>query len=233
MAKVTRILALLTIVALVAALPMSVLAQNDAPHVFIGTAIVNGLTATTGVPITAWDGDTQIGSTTVVAGGKFNLSVNRSSGRITFKIDNVNAAQSHPAWEFGGLETGFNLTATSQPVTAGAAGPAGPAGAAGPAGRRTAGARGAQGPAGATGAAGAAGPDGARGPIGPQGEVGPAGPGGPAGAVGAPGADGAPGEAGRAGTAGATASSGLAIVAIIIAIVAVIAAVALPMVMRR
>ena len=122
MAKVTRILALLTIVALVAALPMSVLAQNDAPHVFIGTAIVNGLTATTGVPITAWDGDTQIGSTTVTAGGKFKINVNRSSGRITFKIDNANAAQSHPAWEFGGLETGFNLTATTQPVTAGAAG---------------------------------------------------------------------------------------------------------------
>ena len=231
MAKVTRILALLTIVALVAALPMSVLAQNDAPHVFIGTAIVNGLTATTGAPITAWDGDTQIGSTTVAAGGKYKISVNRSSGRITFKIDNVNAAQSHPTWEFGGLETGFNLTASTQPVTAGAAGPrgaAGAAGAAGPAGG--AGARGAQGPAGATGADG---PDGARGPIGPQGEVGPAGPGGPAGAVGAPGADGAPGEAGRAGAVGATASSGLAIVAIIIAIVAVIAAVALPMVMRR
>ena len=114
MAKVTRILALLTIVALVAALPMSVLAQNDAPHIFIGTAIVNGLTATTGVPITAWDGDTPIGSTTVTAGGKFTINVNRSSGRITFKIDNVNAAQSHPAWEFGGLETGFNLTATTQ-----------------------------------------------------------------------------------------------------------------------
>ena len=48
MAKVTRILALLTIVALVAALPMSVVAQNDAPHIFIGTAIVNGRTATTG-----------------------------------------------------------------------------------------------------------------------------------------------------------------------------------------
>ena len=150
MAKVTRILALLTIVALVAALPMSVLAQNDAPHIFIGTAIVNGLTATTGVPITAWDGDTQIGSTTVTAGGKFNLSVNRSSGRITFKIDNVNAAQSHPAWEFGGLETGFNLTATSQSAPPGAAGPRRAAGAAGPAG-----ARGAQGPAGAAGATGA------------------------------------------------------------------------------
>ena len=228
MAKVTRILALLTIVALVAALPMSVVAQNDAPHVFIGTAIVNGLTATTGVPITAWDGDTQIGSTTVTAGGKFNISVNRSSGRITFKIDNVNAAQSHPAWEFGGLETGFNLTATTQPVTAGAAGPAGPAG--------PAGARGSQGPAGAagaTGAAGAAGEDGPRGPIGPEGEAGSAGSNGAPGAPGNDGGAGPAGPAGPAGAAGATASSSLAIVAIIIAIVAVIAAVALPMVMRR
>ena len=72
------------------------------------------MTATTGVPITAWDGDTPIGSTTVTAGGKYKISVNRSSGRITFKIDNVNAAQSHPAWEFGGLETGFTLTADGQ-----------------------------------------------------------------------------------------------------------------------
>ena len=150
MAKVTRILALLTIVALVAALPMSVLAQNDAPHIFIGTAIVNGLTAATGTPITAWDGDTQIGTTKVTDGGKYNISVNRSSGRITFKIDNVNTAQSHPAWEFGGLETGFNLTATSQSAPPGAAGPAGPAGPPAHAAPRGAG------PAGATGAAGAA-----------------------------------------------------------------------------
>ena len=228
MAKVTRILALLTIVALVAALPMSVVAQNDAPHVFIGTAIVNGLTATTGVPITAWDGDTQIGTTTVVAGGKFNLSVNRSSGRITFKIDNVNAAQSHPAWEFGGLETGFNLTATSQSAAPGARGADGADGADGKDGLR-----GAQGPGGTDGTDGADGDDGARGPVGPQGEIGPGGKDGAPGAIGAPGAEGAPGEAGRAGAAGATASSSLAIVAIIIAIVAVIAAVALPMVMRR
>ena len=163
MAKVTRILALLTIVALVAALPMSVVAQNDAPHVFIGTAIVNGLTATNGVPITAWDGDTQIGSTTVTAGGKYKINVNRSSGRVTFKIDNVNAAQSHPAWEFGGLETEFNLTATSQSAPPGAAGPAGPAG---PPGAR--GSQGPAGPAGATGPAGAAGPAGARGPSAPR-----------------------------------------------------------------
>ena len=228
MAKVTRILALLTIVALVAALPMSVVAQNDAPHLFIGTAIVNGLTATIGVPLTAWDGDKPIGSTTIRAGGKFSISVNRSSGRITFKIDNVNAAQSHPAWEFGGLETEFNLTATSQSARPGAAGPPGAAGAAGPAGPR-----GAQGPAGSAGSAGTAGEDGPRGPIGPEGEAGSAGSNGAPGAIGAPGADGAPGEAGRAGAAGATASSSLAIVAIIIAIVAVIAAVALPMVMRR
>ena len=228
MAKVTRILALLTIVALVAALPMSVVAQNDAPHVFIGTAIVNGLTANTGAPITAWDGEKPIGSTTVEAGGKFRIKVSRASGRITFKIDNVNTAQSHPAWEFGGLETGFDLTASTQPVTAGAAGPAGAAGA-----RGAQGPGGPGGPGGTDGTDGADGADGPRGPIGPQGEIGPAGGVGAPGAVGAPGDDGAPGEAGRAGTAGATASSGLPIVAIIIAIVAVIAAVALPMVMRR
>ena len=228
MAKVTRILALLTIVALVAALPMSVLAQNDAPHVFIGTAIVNGLTATTGAPITAWDGDKQIGSTAVTAGGKYKIDVKRASGRITFKIDNVNADKSYPAWEFGGLETGFDLTATSQSAPPGAAGPAGPAGAAG-----AAGARGAQGPAGPAGATGAAGPDGARGPIGPEGEAGSAGSAGAAGAAGNDGGAGPAGPAGPAGAAGATASSSLVIIAIIIAIVAVIAAVALPMVMRR
>ena len=104
MAKVTRILALLTIVALVAALPMSVLAQNDAPHIFIGTAAINGRTAATGTSITAWDGEKQIGTTPVTAGGQFTIEVNRSSGRITFKIDNVDADESHPAWEFGGLE---------------------------------------------------------------------------------------------------------------------------------
>ena len=226
MAKVTRILALLTIVALVAALPMSVLAQNDAPHVFIGTAIVNGLTATTGVPITAWDGDTPIGTTTVTAGGKYKISVNRSSGRITFKIDNVNAAQSHPAWEFGGLETGFNLTASTQPVTAGARGADGKDGADG-----ADGARGAQGPG---GSAGADGDDGARGPVGPQGEIGPGGPGGPAGAAGADGAAGPAGPAGSAGPAGAAGGGGsLGIIALIIAIIAVVLAVALPFVMPR
>ena len=73
MAKVARVLALLAVMTLVAALPTSVLAQNDAPHLFIGTAVVNGLTAATDTPITAWDGDTQIGSTKVTAGGKFTI----------------------------------------------------------------------------------------------------------------------------------------------------------------
>ena len=114
MAKVTRVLALLAVMTLVAALPMSVLAQNDAPHLFIGAAVVNGLRAATGTPITAWDGDSQIGSTKVTTGGEFTILVGRSSGRITFKIDNLDADQSHPAWEFGGLETGFNLTADGQ-----------------------------------------------------------------------------------------------------------------------
>ena len=114
MAKITRILALLAVMTLVAALPTSVLAQNDAPHLFIDTAVVNGLTAATDTPITAWDGDTQIGSTKVTAGGKFKIFVSRSPGRITFKIDNLDANESHHAWEFGGLETWFTLTADGQ-----------------------------------------------------------------------------------------------------------------------
>ena len=114
MVKITRILALLAVMMLVAALPMSVLAQGDVPHIFIGTAEVNGLTAPTGTPITAWDGGSQIGSTAVTAGGKFTIYVSRAPGRITFKIDNVDAAESHPSWEFGGLKTGFTLTADGQ-----------------------------------------------------------------------------------------------------------------------
>ena len=47
MAKVSRILALLAIVAMLAALPMTVLAQagGEPPHVVIGMAMVNGATA--------------------------------------------------------------------------------------------------------------------------------------------------------------------------------------------
>ena len=107
MAKVSKILALLAIVAMLAALPMTALAQSEPPHVFIGTAVVNGLTAAPGTAITAWDGSKQIGMTQAKAGGKFSLQAGRSSGPITFKVDNVDAKESHPAWTLGEITPGL------------------------------------------------------------------------------------------------------------------------------
>ena len=56
MAKVSRILALLAVVAMLAALPMTALAQNEPPQVLIGTAMLNGATPPMGTEITAHDG---------------------------------------------------------------------------------------------------------------------------------------------------------------------------------
>ena len=244
MAKLSRILALLAIVGMLSALPAAALAQSDQPHIFIGKATVNGIPATPGSVVTAWDGDKQIGSKVIAAGGTFTMLVNRSDGAITFKVDGVDANESHPAWERGGRQgtsaAPFILTVQGQTAAPGAPGPAGPAGPQGPAG-----ADGAAGPAGAAGATGPQGPAGAQGPAGPQGEAGIRGPEGPQGPQGAPGNDGAAGAHGPAGNDGAAGVTGPAgqpgvnasgttgIIAIIIAVVAVIIAIALPMTMRR
>ena len=244
MAKLSRILALLAIVGMLSALPAAALAQSDAPHIFIGKATVNGFPATPGGTVTAWDGDKQIGSATIEAGGTFTLNVDRSAGAISFQINGVAAQETHPAWEFGGLEgtssDRFALTARGQTAPAGAQGPAGPAGPQGPAGADGAdGAAGPVGPAGPQGDAGIRGPEGPQGPQGDAGIRGPEGPQGPKGdpgAAGAAGADGAAGQTGPAGTpgaAGVNASGTTGIIAIIIAVVAVIIAIALPMTMRR
>lgn len=244
MAKVSRILALLAIVGMLSALPAAALAQSDAPHVFIGTAMANGFPVPAGGTVTAWDGDKNIGTATTMSGGAFTLQVARSSGPINFQINGVAAKETHPVWEFGG-RTGtaadrFTLTAEGQTAPPGARGPAGPQGPqgeqgpAGPAG--AAGARGAAGPAGPQGPAGDAGEAGIRGPEGPEGRVGPQGDKGDKGDKGDPGAageQGTQGQQGPAGAAGVNASGTTGIIAIIIAVVAVIIAIALPMTMRR
>ena len=244
MAKVSRILALLAIVGMLSALPLTALAQSDAPHIFIGRATANGFPVPAGGTVTAWDGDKQIGSATTTAGGAFTLSVDRSAGPISFKINGVDAQESHPTWEFGGRQgtaaAPFTLTAQGQTAPAGAQGPPGPAGPKGDKGDKgdpgAAGSRGAAGPAGPAGPQGPAGEAGIRGPEGPEGRVGERG---PAGAAGSPGQDGAAGEQGAqgqqgpAGAAGVNASGTTGIIAIIIAVVAVIIAIALPMTMRR
>lgn len=245
MKKLKHILALLAVVAMLSALPLSAFAQNDVPHVLLGTAMLNGAIPPTNTEIVAMEGSTKLGSAMTMAGGKFSLQVMRppNNGPVSFMIAGVNAGERLTAWEFGKIQPGFNISASAQSGRAGQVGPPGPAGPsgaagvagpAGPAGPRGAnGADGAQGPQGDTGPAGPAGADGARGPVGPQGDPGGVGPAGPSGVDGASGPVGPQGPAGPAGAAGADAGGTLAIVALVIAIVAAIIAIAMPFVMPK
>lgn len=94
----------------------SVQGQSDAPHIFIGRAIVKGVPAPVGSTVTAWDGHRQIGYATTTDDGNFTLSVARSIGPIGFRVNGLDANETHPSWEFAG-RTGtptnrFALTVT-------------------------------------------------------------------------------------------------------------------------
>jgi hypothetical protein len=214
MAKVSRILALLAIVAMLSALPLTVFAQQSPPHVLLGTAMLNGAMPPVDTEITAMQGGDKLGSTMTMAGGKFSLQVMQPSGSgpITFMVAGVDAMERLTEYEIGKIQPGFNLSAQAS-GTVGRVGPPGPAGPAGPAGPR--------GPEGPEGHEGHDGHDGAEGPAGPAGAAGPAGPQGPAGAQ------------GPAGDSGSDASGTTGIIAIIIAIVAAVIAIAMPFVMPR
>lgn len=92
----------------------SVQGQSDAPHIFIGRATINGIPAWAGSTVTAWDTGSNrlIGSATTRAGGNFILSVDRSSGPIGFRVNGLNANETHPSWEFGRRTDNFALTVT-------------------------------------------------------------------------------------------------------------------------
>lgn len=210
----TRFLALVTALALLLAIPTSVFAQNAKPHVFVGTATLDGATAADGAAVTAWVGGEQVAATTV-KGGEYDILVGDSVGyageTVSFKLSGADASET-AAWVEGGGDI-VNLTAASGSSGGGAGadgekgatGTRGLKGVAGPAG--PAGADGAAGPAGATGSAGSDGSDGSDGAAGSSGSTGSAG---PAGAAGAAGADGGGGVIG--------------IIALIVAAVALLAA---------
>jgi hypothetical protein len=173
-----RFLALLTVLALLFALPAVASAQQVPPHVFHGTVTVNGLRAPSGTEVSAMAGGQAVATDTVDQNGQYTLLVPQSEGQITFRVGTLNADQTSN-WEQGGANI-VNLTANSfgQPgpdgtPPPGAVGPAGPAGERGPAG-----------PAGPAGAAGPAGSAGEQGPPGPAGPPGPTGPEGPSGSSG-------------------------------------------------
>jgi hypothetical protein len=167
-----RFLALLTVLALVLALPAVASAQQVPPHVFHGTVTVNGLRAPVGTEVTALAGGQPVATGTVDQNGEYTLLVPQSEGEITFRVGTLNAAETSN-WEQGGANI-VNLTASSftqapdgGTPAPGAVGPAGPRGEPGPAGEA--------GPAGPAGEAGPPGPQGPAGPPGPQGPQGPSG----------------------------------------------------------
>ena len=208
----TRFLALVTSLALLLAIPMSVFAQNAKPHVFVGTATLDGATAADGAAVTAWVGGEQVAATTV-KGGEYDILVGDSVGyageTVSFKLSGADAAET-AAWVEGGGDI-VNLTAAS-----GSSGGTGDDGEKGDTGNR--GLKGVAGPAGPTGA------DGAAGGAGPAGATGSSGSDGSDGSDGAAGSSGSAGPAGAAGAAGADGGGVIGIIALIVAAVALLAA---------
>jgi hypothetical protein len=197
----SRFLVLLTVLALMLALPAVVSAQQVPPHVFHGTVMVNGLSAPTGTEVTALLGGQPVATDMVDQNGEYTLLVPQGTGdEVTFRVGTL-TAQQMGNWEQGGADI-VNLTASSIGVGPGPGGTPVP------------------------GEVGPAGPAGPQGPAGPSGEVGPAGEAGPPGPAGPQGPAGPPGPQGPSG-AGATGIFGiLGLIGFILAIIALIAAAA-------
>ena len=208
------VMAATAMIALLLALPLGlVMAQegdsgNRPPATLFGTAMADGFPVPPGTMIVAMVGDEKVGSTEVMADGKFGpLTMMSPSGddmMVSFMVGE-RMSEYMFEWMSGGAEVvmiNANLVPDDTTME---------------------GMRGAAGPRGAAGAAGVAGADGAEGPAGPQGAQGTQGEAGSAGADGADGAPGAGGPAGEVGPSGPTGSLG--IIALIVAIVAAVIAV--------
>ena len=212
-------------IALLLALPLGLAMAQDGnsgnvpPATLFGTAMADGFAVPPGTMIVAMVGDEKIGSTEVMANGKFGpLTLMAPSGNDMMVSFMVGERMSDYMFEWmsGGAEAMVMINANlmlddSAMDMEGMTGPAGP--------------RGAAGSAGAMGPEGAMGSEGAQGAQGTQGEPG------VAGANGADGTEGAAGPAGEVGPPGPTGSLG--IIALVVAIVAAIVAVAAIIMGRR
>lgn len=85
---------------------------GEPPHIFTGTATLNGRSASPGISIDAYDGSRRIGATVTQANGRFSIHVHRSSGPITFQVNNQPAAETWTSWQQGQITTAFNLNAS-------------------------------------------------------------------------------------------------------------------------
>ena len=222
------VMAATAMIALLLALPLGLAMAQDGnsgnvpPATLYGTAMADGFAVPPGTMIVAMVGDEKIGSTEVMADGKFGpLTLMAPSGddmMVSFMVGERMSDYMYD-WMSGGAEAMVMINANLVPDDASAMdrderrrlGPAGP--------------RGAAGSAGAMGPEGSMGSEGAQGAQGTQGEPG------VAGADGADGTEGAAGPAGEVGPSGPTGSLG--VIALIVAIVAAIIAVAAIIMGRR
>ena len=210
-------------IALLLALPLGLAMAQDGdtgprpPATLFGTAMADGFAVPMGTMIVAMVGDEKIGSTEVMANGKFGpFELMAPSGDDMMVIFMVGERMSDYMFEWmsGGAEAMVMINADLMLDDSAMEGMTGPAGARGPAG-----------PDGGMGPEGTMGSEGAQGAQGTQGEPG------VAGANGADGTEGAAGPAGEVGPPGPTGSMG--IIALIVAIVAAIVAVAAIIMGRR
>ena len=213
-------------IALLLALPLGLVMAQDGdsgnvpPATLFGTAMADGFAVPPGTMIVAMVGDEKVGSTEVMADGKFGpLTLMAPSGDdmvVSFMVGERMSDYMYD-WMSGGAEAMVMINANLMLDASAMEGMTGPAGARGPAGPD-----GGMGPEGTMGSEGA---EGAQGAQGTQGEAG------SAGADGADGTEGAAGPAGEVGPSGPTGSMG--IIALIVAIVAAIIAVAAIIMGRR
>ena len=100
----TRFLAFLTALALLLTIPTAAFAQNARPHVFVGTATLDGVTAVDGTAVTAWVDGAQVAATNVT-GGTYVLLVESAAGfageTVLFKVG-AGTANETANWEEGG-----------------------------------------------------------------------------------------------------------------------------------
>jgi len=210
----TRFLALVTALALLLAIPTSVFAQRVPPHIFVGSATLDGAAVADGAAVTAWIDGEQVADTTA-SGGDYSLLIDQGDSTyagktVSFKVSGSSADESAPWIQGGGDVLDLNADTSSGSGGVATTGDRGPAGPAGQWGR-----------AGSDGAAGDAGPPG---PAGSDGAKGAAGAAGASGSNGSDGASGADGSDGSDGADGADGGGGLGVIALIVAIVALLAA---------
>ena len=226
-----KILALLMGIVLLFSVPAIVSAQQpQLPHVFTGTAMLDGAAAADGTEVTAWVDGAQVGDAVLVAGGRYTIIVDPGTSNwkgetVAFQIGGNSAAETF-VFSHGGGDP-LNLTGVAG---SGAMEPGdgtemtGPSATGEPGARGPRGFRGLQGDAGDQGDQGL---QGVTGGLGRRGEEGTAGQRGAAGAAGSSGSDGGTGVAGPPGAAGAAGEDGsstLGIVALILAIIAIVGA---------